>query len=184
MRTRSSWIVLAAAMAAHPVAALAEEEPAQVQEGLEEPGLQEKARKAEKVEPADPDPALNTKVEARRREIQDLLNKFQEEVGNKSGDLIAKDAKDWDKIIKAADGLVQGFLADNEKYLESHRALLDTFQAAHGAGKAEEASKAGKEVVKLRMGLLAKLDKLSKSADKVKGEWAKLQERIQKNAGK
>ena len=167
-----------------PVAALADDEPAQVQEGLEENGLQEKTPRTAKAEPADPDPTQAGKVETRRKETRDLLNKFQEEVGHKSDDLTPADAKAWDKIVAEADKLVSGFQADDEKFLEAHRALLEQYQAAFNSGKADESAKVGKAVAKLRTDLLAKLDKLTKQADKVKGDWAKLEARIQKNAGK
>lgn len=164
--------------------AFAEEDPAQVQDGLEEPGLQEKRPRTEKVEPADPDTALAGKVDLRRKETQDLLNKFQEDVGHKADGLTTADAKAWDKIVAQADKLVQGFLGDQEKFLETHRALLDQFQAATNANKADEAAKLGKQIVKLRADLLVKLDKLTKSAEKVRAEWVKLEERIKKNAEK
>lgn len=167
-----------------PVAALADDEPAQLQEGLEENGLQEKTPRTAKAEPADPDPTQAGKVETRRKETRDLLNKFQEEVGHKTDDLTAADAKAWDKIVAEADKLVAGFQADDEKFLEAHRGLLEQYQAAFNSGKADESAKVAKAVAKLRTDLLAKLDKLTKQADKVKGDWAKLEARIQKNAGK
>lgn len=161
-----------------------EEEPAQVPDGLEEPGLQEKTKRTEKVEQVDPDPALNAKVEGRYKELRELLNKFQEEIGHKSGELTAKDAKDWDKLAAAADKLVQTFIGDYDVYVEKHRPLLESFQASTNAGKPVEAGQTAKEIIKLRTGFLGQLEKLAKGADKVNADWTKLEERIKKNAGK
>lgn len=179
-------LTIAALFGLLPVAgqAFAGDEPASVQDELEEPGLQEKQVRTERAEPADPDTALAGKVDLRRRETQALLNKFQEEVGHKSDGLTPADAKAWDKIVAQADKLVQGFLADNEKFLETHRGLLDNFQAATNAGKNEDANKIGKEITKLRADLLVKLDKLTKASENVAAEWHKLEARIQKNAEK
>ena len=180
---------LAAFLAVAPGSASAQsgsgdDEAAVPEQGLEEPGLQEKVKKTEKAPPADPDSVAGAKLEARRREIQDLLNKFQEAVGHKADGLTTADAKEWDKITNAADKLVQGFIADNEKFLEAQRGLLDIFQAATDNNKTADAEKTGKEIAKLRAGFLGKLDKLAKEADRVKGSWDKLEARIQKNAEK
>jgi len=162
----------------------ADEEPAQIEEGLEENGLQERGRKAEKAAPADPDPTQDGKVEARRKEIRELLNAFQEQVGNRSDALTPADAKAWDKIVTEAGKLVQQFMDLDEKYIETRGPVLDKYRAALGNGQEAEASKVAKEVAKVRADMLAKLEKLQKAADKVKGEWAKLDARIQKNADK
>lgn len=186
-RRRSPWtlLTLAAALVAAPLVAHAQSgEPEQVQDGLEENNLQEKKVRTAKAEPADPDPTQAGKVETRRKEIRELLNKFQEEVGHKADDLTPKDAKDWDKVVAKAESLVSGFSNDDEKFLEAHREALGRYQTAFDLGKADETSKIAKEVAKIRADYLGKLDKVAKAADKVKAEWAKLEERIKKNAEK
>jgi hypothetical protein len=162
----------------------ADEEPAQIEDGLEENGLQERGPKADKSAPADPDPTLDGKVETRRKEIRELLNAFQEQVGNKKDDLTPADAKAWDKIVTEAGKLVQQFMDLDEKYIETRGPVLDRYRAAFGNGQDAEAAKVAKEVAKVRGDMLAKLEKLQKQADKVKGDWAKLEARIQKNADK
>lgn len=182
---RHSLLTFALALCFTPVAFAQEEEGAPPpSDEVESAGLEEKKPKAEKSETADPDSAMATKIETRRTEIQTLLNQLQEDVGNRATELTVKEAKVYDKIVNEAGKLVAGFITENEKFLEKHRALIESYQGAHDSNKVDEMAKIAKETAKLRGTLHKSLDKLTVGAAKVRKNWDDFVAAVKKNLEK
>ncbi len=147
--------------------AFAQEDPLEPGGALldEEAGLLERKKPKKKVL-GDPDAKARDALEQRRGALEKRINILQGRAG--------KFAKTEEAMNKVTGDMLKAF----ERFFPEHGKLLGKYREALADNRGEKQKKIAKKVAKLRAAFTKTLDKLEKSADKVDGLIAELEEKV------